>query len=118
MRAFRTLRLLHQRHCELHQRHCERSEAIHSNKAKKEWIASSFALRATADAVVASAPRNDGAGVSIQFQTADLYSHSRGATLRSTHPTRHANITSRDGKPTQADVMSMTATLCAGFLQP
>jgi hypothetical protein len=37
-------------------RHCERSEAIHSSFVGL-WIASSFALRATADAVVASAPR-------------------------------------------------------------
>jgi hypothetical protein len=33
----------------------------------RSWIASSIALRATADAVVASAPRNDGSGAWIQF---------------------------------------------------
>jgi hypothetical protein len=36
-------------------------EAIQSSK--ETWIASAFALRASADAVVARAPRNDGAGV-------------------------------------------------------
>jgi hypothetical protein len=48
-------------------RHCERSEAIQEPRSKN-WIASSFALRASADAVVARAPRNDGVSYPIQLK--------------------------------------------------
>jgi hypothetical protein len=48
-----------------------RAKRSNPGASKEDWIASSFALRASADAVVARVPRNDGAGdVDVALGTA------------------------------------------------